>query len=207
MTGQLSVFAELPFSHYDQETSYSGYEYEAQNLFGNPYIGIEYAETGSGMVAAGGIRFPVAEEDKGAAAEYGFLNSLEFFGVDIFAPDIFTFYGAAGYRYVAPQYHSFRFLAGPVMMAPTEGDDDPELFADYNAEYRVEADIVTFGAGLSGRVWLTVDDADFNERTRHQLGFLCNVAYGMFRPGIHLRVPLDKGLLVVYGFNLSVELP
>jgi hypothetical protein len=200
----VSAVMEWPFTNWDWDG-----DSKAQNFFGNPYIGIEYATRGSSPVGGGGIRFPVAPDDKCTA--YEFAAATCFDRIEAFMPDVFTIYASGGYRYVFDEYHSIQLLGGPVIMNWTEGGVDSELFFDYKGEYWARTDILSFGVGFTGRILLTESDLDFDERTWHQLGFASSVAFGQFRPGFHMRIPLDEELKdfsdVIYGLNFSVEVP
>lgn len=56
---------------------------------------------------------------------------------------------------------------------------------------------------------MTEEDADFDERSIHQLGFNASAQFGKLRPGLHLRLPLDddlqESLDAVLGLNLILQ--
>jgi hypothetical protein len=54
-----------------------------------------------------------------------------------------------------------------------------------------------------------LDDADFGERSMHQLTFGLDIDLGMFRPGAYIRIPLDEEykefVNTVFGISLGID--
>jgi hypothetical protein len=106
-----------------------------------------------------------------------------------------------------------RLRGGPSLLINTDKDrfeDATELFIGYSAQLGYESEMVSIMGGFTGRANLTEEDADYGERSVHQLGFMASVGLGNVRPGIHLRLPLDEDLKdtfdFVLGFHLGVQL-
>lgn len=206
---RLTVVLEMPISNIDWDTPLG----EDQTLFGNPYIGIE----GRAQLVAGsryfvgrlGFRPPVASDDKFGAVEFGLLTTYHRF--EAYFPDLITIYGSGGIEHFFPSGTNYGVTVGGALMIPTEDGGDSELFIDYSVQFKFPLDQFELGAGFAGRMLATEGDLSFGERTIHQLGVMGNMHFGNFRPGLHLRIPLDDDLTevldYVYGFNLTMDIP
>ncbi len=211
LTQATALVVEFPFARYDidGESSY----YQDENIVGNPYVGVRVTTQGrrasTTAVANFGVRLPLAQDDKYNAATVGMYTSFDRF--EAFVPDLFTFLASGGYRYSFEGGASFSFAVGGSFMVPTEIDGgDPEMFIDYNLELWYRSDKAGFGSGFTGRLLTTESDLDFGERTVHQMGFSGYVDFGVFRPGLNFRFPLDDDLSevldFVYGFSATFDI-
>jgi hypothetical protein len=63
---------------------------------------------------------------------------------------------------------------------------------------------------LTGRANVGEGTSNFSERSVHQLGLNAIIGKGRVKPGVHLRLPLDKDLQnsldFVLGLNLGIQL-
>lgn len=205
VTDRLSVRLELPVSMADGENR------DGETLVGNPYLGIERkcenADGSSCWIYRFGGRIPIAPDDKRLSASIGvasLYNRLEGFYTDMAA-----LAGGIGYKHTYSSGTRIGINVGLVNLIMTD-DDDPELFFDYNAEWWQPAGKFNVAAGISGRMILTEDNIDFGRRTEHQLGLAANVDLGKFRPGAHVRVPMEEWLTnivdFIYGVNVAYEI-
>lgn len=204
LRGNILLVAEVPFSNASvEDTDMSG------TAFGNVYLGIEGGGSESPIVGEIGVRVPLApsEGDGGFAAEVSAFADL----VDrweAFQSDVLSVHGAVNYRSRATPGLGLRVRVAPVLWIDT-GDvlsDDVEFWALYSAQAWYDGEKVTAGAGFSGRLLVTEDDADFGERTFHQIGMFVSLLFDRFQPGVQLRIPLDEDLSDLLNPSVSLSL-
>ena len=180
----LAVVGELPMATLSSDDGG-----ESSTMIGNPYLGIETVpDGGHGGRFEFGVRPPLASEDEfavfaGIAAD---ANRWE-----AFFPNA-VFVRAAGHwrSEVRDGHPGVDLGVAPVLWIPEE-DGDTELFATYSAQVLLQAAEARGGVGLSGRWFVTADDATLGEATTHQFEAAFDFLHGDVRPGFVLRVPLD----------------
>ena len=199
--------AELPISHYGAD---DGFGDEGGTSLGKPYVGVEIAEPGASTFFEVGLRVPLASEE-GEGLETGFLADHN--RVEAFVPDWVSILLVPNYVYDSPSGFSVRLRLGPSLLVVTEKEefsDRVELFGLYGAQLRYQARQVRVGAGFTGRLIVTEEEAHFEERSVHHVGGALIGDLGTVRPGLHLKVPVDEelgdGLDYVVGVSLSVPL-
>ena len=210
LTEATALVVDFPFARYDidSESSY----YQDENIVGNPYIGLRIStpekRVSATAVANFGVRLPFAQGDKYKAASIGMFTSFDRF--EAFVPDLFTFLASGGYLFSFEGGASISFTAGGSFMIPTKDGGDPEMYIDYNLELWYRSDRAGFGSGFTGRLLTTQSGLSFCERTVHQMGFSGYVDFGVFRPGLNFRFPLDDDptpiLDYVYGFSVTFDI-
>ena len=92
--------------------------------------------------------------------------------------------------------NSLRLGFGPLLEIPTESSDSPfgptsELYLRYYSQFWINAEKLSLGLGVSGLLWLTSDDFDFDANSYHHFGFALSYKAGNFKPGLNLIIPLD----------------
>lgn len=196
---------ELPFARYGSTSEYAD---GAETAVGNPYIGAQI--NGGKVVSRIGVRLPTASTNDGSALYVGVLTDYDRF--EAFLPDVLTVAGSfTGPTRVSSQF-TLSFGAGPIVAIFTEdtGGDNAEVFAQYFLLAELEGKRVAVKAGLTGRALVTEGDLSFSERSVHQFGVGASLITGTFRPGLHMRLPLDKDLSesidFVAGVNCTVVL-
>lgn len=204
------LVAEIPFAHYAQANPTILGPFtrpaEADNAFGNPYLGLNFGPPRDGWQMELGVRLPMAESDKratGMAALGEFLERSE-----AFLPEVLTIVTGANYRSKAATGATFRARLAPIVWIGT-GDNaemDPELFILYALQAGYENRTVAVGGGLSGRFIVTGDDLDFGERTLHQLGIYGNFDFGGWGPGLQVRLPLDNDMTSLLDPTVSLSI-
>jgi hypothetical protein len=200
--GSVALVAELPFVIAKADGATSG-----ATLMGNPFLGVA-SNPSSAWIGELGIRIPVV---KVSSPEADFAQTVGVFGdftdFEAYANDILTTRATFGYRHRTPNHVAVRVALRPTLMSPT-GDNmgDSELFLDYGAQVGYESDRVRVGAAFNGRAWATESDLSFGERTVHELGLGAAMTFGRFRPGLLLRVPLDRDLTEMVSTALGVKL-
>jgi len=201
----IEVVGELPFSRVDFDDAPDG----ASSAIGNPYLGVSLRAGRNGRVELGG-RIPLASDgdDADLGSFYGLVASLDRY--EAFFPEVATLIGVGSWACspmrgvsVVPR------LGASYVMDTSDRDQDGEAFALYALQAWAEGNF-RVGIGVTGRAILTEDQLDFGERTFHQIGLTVDAPFGAFRPGLHVRFPLDddaSGMLDgVLGLHLQYAL-
>ena len=97
---------ELPIAHakrkdvkiVDPSTGQTLFEqsFDAKNIMGSPYVGLELHKAGSNSFFEIGALLPVAQDDKGNASEFGVAADFDRF--EAFVPDLTTLSGNLNYQ-------------------------------------------------------------------------------------------------------------
>jgi hypothetical protein len=205
-----SVLVELPVVFFKEEMIIGDVGYsKSETLIGNPYVGLRLDFPDKRLYGQIGGRVPVAPEDKPYAAVYGLRTDFDRAGA--FVDDLLVIGGRVGGKAYDRSGSEVNLFAGPTLWIPVgDAKGDTEVLLDYGVQYWMESEVARVGAGITGR-WITEDDGNLAERTIHQFGFAANFGSGSFRPGFHVRVPLDNdlgywpfGVRYVYGITLSL---
>jgi len=207
LSKQLHFVGELPFVKSNFESSSIFFRSGSQSMIGNPYLGLEIGRQDSPLFGEFGIRLPIASEDKFGAALVGFLTDFD--RLEAFIPNALPITGMLNYHHRDASGFALRLRGSPSLLINT-GGEDAELFIGYSAQAGYESERLRLLGGLTGRANLTEEEADFSERSIHQLGFNASFGLGKIRPGFHFRLPLDEDLKdsldSVFGFNLGFQL-
>jgi hypothetical protein len=207
LSDQLRFAGELPFVHANLESGSFFFRSGSQNSFGNPYLGLEIGRQGSPVFGEIGVRAPLASEDNFGAALVGVITDFD--RLEAFLPNVVSISGMLNFHQIGETGFALRLRGGPSLDINTEGEDT-ELLIGYSAQAGYETEAVSILGGVTGRVNMTEENADFGERSVHQIGFNASLGLGKARPGVHFRLPLDDDLKnsldFVFGFNLGVQL-
>jgi len=206
----LRVVADLPVAHAALDGA-SGELAESSTVFGNPYIGLEYAVR-SFLVLEGGIRAPLTTADAESYADVvGFLADVS--RGEAFLDDAFPVALGARADYRVRPDLGFSARLGMVHAFHTGDDDDMSslTFVDYGVGTNWTRGAARVGAGLAGRWEASADEGRFGENSLHQFGITADLALGPVRPGLSLRLPLDRDhrdiLKATVGAYVQVPLP
>jgi hypothetical protein len=197
--------AELPFTRYGIDNDVID---RSESAVGNPYLGVRIRSRS--VVYRVGIRLPIAPEDKATALTAGRLTDYDRF--EAFLSNVLAVNASATGQARLSDQATLQFGGGPVLLVSTEdtGGDDAEVYAQYFLLGEFDARTVLVKAGFTGRALLTESDLDFGERSIHQFGLGASLNTGMVRPGLLVRIPLDKDLRedvdYVVGLNVTVIL-
>lgn len=206
MTPQFRFVGELPFVRSSYESNFFFTRSGSQSTVGNPYLGFEIGQRGTPFLGEFGIRLPAASEDKFGAVLMGIVSDYD--RLEAFIPNTVSITGMLNYCHREASGFALRLRGGPSLLLNTD-EDDTELFIGYSAQAGYEAPRFSLLGGFTGRAIMTEEDADFDERSIHQLGFNASAQFGKLRPGLHLRLPLDddlqESLDAVLGLNLVLQ--
>ena len=200
--GAMVLTAELPFVNAKADGASSG-----ALLIGNPFLGAATAPTSS-FIGDFGVRIPVVSVstfERGFAQLVGVL--ADFMDFEAYGEDLLSIRATAGYRYHAPSHLGMRVALRPTFVKPVGSSSgaDPELFLDYGVQGGYETDRASFGVAFTGRAILT-ESGSIGERTVHDLALGGSATFGQFRPGLSVRVPLDKDLGDVLKYSVGLKL-
>jgi hypothetical protein len=218
LADSLRLAVELPVAHVAyQQYDYDYYSYhvtihkKSETAIGNPYIGLEARSNVKNWFGEIGLRLPLASEKKYNAQWIGITSDFD--REEAFGSKLLPLQLSLNYHVRDASGFAMRLRFGPdlwIRTASESGGDNTRLLLHYSAQMGYEGDRFSILAGVTGRWMLSGENLTFAERTFHQLGFEANVALGRFRPGLHIRFPLDKDLSDlferVYGLNCSIRL-
>jgi len=197
--------AELPFSRYGIDNEFVD---RSSSAVGNPYLGVRMRSRS--VLSRVGVRIPIAPEDEPTALSSGRLTDYDRF--EAFLSNTLAVNASVTGQTRLSDQAILQFGGGPVLLVSTEdsGGDDAEVYAQYFLLGVFAGRTVAVKAGFTGRAILTESDLDFGERSIHQFGLGAALNTGTVRPGLHLRIPLDKDLRedidYVAGLNVTVIL-
>jgi hypothetical protein len=166
---------------------------------------------GKQVVTRIGIRLPTASSNDVSALGVGAVSDYDRF--EAFLPDVLTAYTSVMGRARVSDQLTINVGGGPVVSIYTKdtGGDQAEVFAQYALLTNFAGNVVTVQGGFTGRALVTESELSFGERSVHQFGLGVTKSSGAFRPGVHVRVPVDNDLSelidFVVGIHFTVMLP
>jgi hypothetical protein len=186
---RFAAVAEVPFSYarvdlFEEEIS-------SNSVLGNPYLGVELAA--SELLTLGlGLRAPLNTADEQSFADV-FAFMADPLRVETFLEDVVPVSATATFSHALAAPLSVRAHAGVMTLFWTDDESNSSDTAlDYGALASYNAGLARFGAGIAGRWYATEDDGSFAETSLHHVTMSSDVRVGTIRPGISLRLPLDK---------------
>lgn len=202
LTGGLSLAADLPFSRAGWEDDIEGSS--SSSLVGNPYLGIEWKRSDR-FTTELGVRIPTGDtEDVEKLAPILVGTAGELDRMEAFVPEVLGVYAMANFRTpLGSQGFSARFRGGPAFLGGDGGPDD--VVVSYTGQLWYGVDRLNLGTGVTGRANVTTDDEEV-DRTSHQVALAGDYALGQFRPGLQVRLPLDKDVRDFTGSTVSLSL-
>lgn len=196
------LVAEFPFVNAKADGAPTG-----AFLIGNPFVGVAMAPS-SALIADFGVRIPIVSAstaERQFAQDVGVLG--DFTDLEAYGEDLLSIRATAGYRYRSPSHLGMRFALRPTFVAPIGSNSaDSELFLDYGVQGGYDTDRASFGVTFTGRALVT-ESGSIGDRTVHDLALGGSMTFGQFRPGLLVRVPLEKDLgdLLKYSVGLKLE--
>jgi hypothetical protein len=201
---------ELPFSYVNWDIP-QGPDLGAEQTFGNPYFGIQLNLRQAPLFIELGARVPLAADIEGENGDATLNGGLTEFvdRAEAFATDAVPITGFINYIFSTRTGFSLRLRGGPAFWIASGDREESETFLLYSAQIFYETGTIRFGGGFSGRYITTLEDADFGERSMHQLTFGLDIILGMLKPGVYIRIPLDEEykevIKTVFGISLGIE--
>ncbi len=181
-------------------------DYDAATQIGNPYVGLEVGRAEQHAWLELGGRLPVVGSDAHSAVAVGLFSDID--RMSAFASEAATISAALNVGTRSSSGLGFRVRAGPELVIPTRSGPDTEKLVYYGAQLsqvRGPLDVSVHAGG----VWDVSESGNFGERTVHQAGFGASYAIGGVRPGVTVRLPLDKDMTEVldYVVGLTLQVP
>lgn len=181
---------------------------------GNPYLGLRIHQSGRPLSGYLGLRLPLAGDPTSTAGNLamlvGALSDPD--RLEAFLPKVFSVRAGVELRSVSLGGMLIGAKLGPSLLVATEGGggDDAELFADYGVQGGYEGTAVRATVGITGRFIATESGGSLGERTEHVITGIVELRRGPVRPGLLIRVPLDKSVRetvgATVGFGLAIVL-
>jgi hypothetical protein len=201
---RLSAVVDVPFSYAKLEVP--GADSETSSVFGNPYVGAEFAAVPGRVKLEAGLRLPLNTADSESFADvFAVLGDPQ--RMEAFMDNTVPVTAAVNLEHAVTSALGVRTRAG-VMTAFYTGDDAPDtdVALDYGAVGTYTAGLARVALGFSGRWFTTADEGDFGENSLHHLGLGADVKVGRVRPGVSVRIPLDGDYRDMLGSSVGVYL-
>ncbi len=200
--GNFVLVGDLPFVNAKVDGVSSG-----ALLIGNPFLGIA-SYPAAKFIGEFGVRVPVASIsslERGFAAFVGLVG--DFMDGEAYAEDLLTIRGTVGYRHRSPSNYGLRVALRPTYLVPVgNASGDSELFLDYGIQGGYESERASLGMVFNGRALVTESGGGIGERTVHEMGVGGSMTFGQFRPGVIIRIPVDRGLSESLNYSVGVRL-
>jgi hypothetical protein len=203
VTPRLRAVVDLPFSHAKLDAIEDGAT--SSTVFGNPYLGVEYVAT-ERLLLELGTRAPLNTADEASFADVlALLADPQ--RAESFMEDVVPLSAAAGYVRPVSSAISVRTRGAVTAFFPIgENDSSTETAIDYGISGTYAAGAARLGLGVSGRWFATSDEGSFGENSLHHAGLSGDVVVRGVRPGIALRIPLDRDYRDVLGSSIGLYL-
>jgi hypothetical protein len=202
VTPWLRAVADVPFSYGKWDETGA----EQSSALGNPYLGAEFVALPQVMFDFG-ARVPIGRSDKAnCACMIAALNDP--MRMEAFGEDWLPISGGVTFAQATPFGFNLRARAGVVGMfySGSESDVDPEAMVDYGISGTYPVNIARFGFGFSGRWFASEAEGTFSENSLHQMGLTADVLVAGVRPGLALRIPLDRDWREDHRFSIGAYL-
>jgi hypothetical protein len=209
---RLSIVGELPISYARTEAANTFGETKtaSSTTVGNPYLGIELWGRSMPFFLELGMRMPAVDDPAFFSSAVGTLTDLNRVGT--FVVDQVPVQLVGNYHYALPSPDiSFRIRGGTETFFPA-GEKAPTgtMILTYGAQAWYHGTSLVAGLGFTGRWRTTGRDTGFREGSFHQISAVLQGAFGGVRPGLIVRVPMEKVLRdvlpVVAGVTMTIDL-
>jgi hypothetical protein len=172
-------------------------------IVGNPYLGVEFGSSTSGVLGEFGVRPPLATS-KFVTSIVALFADTERWSAWIDEAGVVR----AGFRMRTKPDDTGLWFEGRIAPELWIGSDASEVWATYGATLRLDRPAVRMGLGVSGRISFEALSEEFGAATYHQFELAGDFGKGRVRPGVSLRMPFDNDLGevvdAVYGVGVTV---
>jgi hypothetical protein len=197
----VTVVGQAPFNRIAVE------DQDGSSTLGNIYFGAEFHNRNARVFAELGVYVPIADDQEMATAFGALGNFVD--RAEAFVTEAMPI--ALGINYYHRDSSGFvsRVRVAPTFWVATGEREESDVFLLYSGQVGYSSDVLCILAGVSGRWFVTSEDADISEATFHQMGLMVGGVWGIARPAVHLRAPLDEDLSnlvdLVWGLSVTVD--
>ncbi len=179
---------------------------DASAELGNPYLGLELGRPERGVWLQLGGRLPLVGEDPSSSILVGVASDIDRYSA--FMSKTAALSGALNLGIRDSSGLGFRVRGGPELLISTRSGSDTETFMYYGAEVSHVRGPLEVSLHAGG-IWVATESGSFSERSLHQGGVSASYSLGGVRPGITLRLPLDKDMTETldYIVGLTLQVP
>jgi hypothetical protein len=174
-------------------------------VLGNPYIGLEVLGNDGSSTAELGLRLPTIYSETPLTR---IAVGADFDRFEAFALETAALTGSFVGRNRSDNVQME--VAGGVTVLVPFNDADTDIYGQYAGQLVFKTTRLGVITGLTGRILFTEGGLSFGQRSTHQAGLSAIGYFGNFRPGVMVRIALDKPLRnlidAVLGFNLAYEI-
>jgi hypothetical protein len=129
------------------------------------------------------------------------------FRLEAFAEDLVPVTGALTFRQAFSETLGLGARLGTTVNFYTGDEDyDTETLVEYGASATYAAGAARFNVGFAGRWNATADEGSFSDRSLHLASFAADMQLGGVRPGVTVRLPLDKEYRDMVGSTIGLYL-
>jgi hypothetical protein len=199
---RLALVADVPFSHARLEMD--GLGAESSSVFGNPYLGAEYAASRRVLVELG-LRAPLTSADDESFADVVAMLT-DPHRPEAFAMDVLSVSSAAVVTLPLADLVSLRARGGVTGLFGTGDSSTSEAALDYGAQGSWEPGAGRLAIGMAGRWYATSDEGSFADNSIHHASLRADILVAGVRPGVSLRLPLDSDYREFVGASVGLYL-
>jgi hypothetical protein len=175
---------EVPFSYLSESNELV--EDNTSSSIGNPLIGMTMGGEGDREIEFG-MRMSLADDTEFSNLYATFADLSRW---EAFVPSLWTLYGQVRWQRTTNGL-IWEVNAGPNLWLPEDGGDT-EMWATYGAGVGYAGPAYRLAVRSKGRMWLTQEGLNFDERTSHQVGLFADFGRSNWRPGMQLLLPVDR---------------
>jgi len=195
VSNTLRLKPELPLGYYA-----SDHNVPTESTIGNPYIGLEVLGNDGSSTAEIGIRLPAIYSQTPLTQV---AVAADFDRFEAFAEETAALVGNFVGRNRSDQIQ-MEVAGGMTVLVPFN-DESTDILARLAGQLVFETGVVDIITGITGRILFTGGGLSFGERSTFQAGLGLVGKFGMFRPGVMARLPLDDPLRMLTNFVAGVN--
>ncbi len=164
-----------------------------RNSVGNLYLGVGMGDAEDMVSGRFGVRLPTFPESKAGAGYAGVTG--DFPNYERYISDAIIVSGGVNFRGAVGDKFGLVATVIPAVWFPTKGQGrDTEILVYYGGGPTFTMDFFRVSAGINGLLLLTEKYFVGQKSTLHHLQIEANTRFGMVRPGVMFRLPLEKEL-------------
>jgi hypothetical protein len=190
---------EVPFAYLDMEEGV--FDGGTSSSIGNPLLALSFQ--GLNMSFELGARPSLADDEELATIYAAFADMSRW---EAFLPQLTSVFGQVRTQRISNGF-GWALNFGPSLWIPTE-DGESEIFVDYGGAVGYVDHDLRLTLRLKGKYVVTedADDADFADRSVHQLGLFSEFGGARVRPAAHFLIHMDESYQPDVTLGLALKL-